>query len=107
MGKAKEAYVCLECGAHSVKWAGQCAECSAWNTLSATTIAAPGFGKRPAVEPARLDSLAQGFVHRYATGLAEFDRVLGGGLAPGAVVLLGGDPGVGKSTLLQQVAANP
>ena len=105
MGKAKEAYVCLECGAHSVKWAGQCPECSAWNTLSVTTIAAPGFGKRPAAEPASLDSLPQDFVHRYATGLAEFDRVLGGGLVPGAVVLLGGDPGVGKSTLLQQVAA--
>ncbi|NIA28275.1 MAG: DNA repair protein RadA [Desulfobulbaceae bacterium] len=106
MPKAKIAYVCTECGAHSVKWAGQCPDCSAWNTLAQTKIA-PLRGKNEvASAPASLDSLPDDIAHRHMTGFAEFDRVLGGGLAPGAVVLLGGDPGVGKSTLLQQVSAN-
>ncbi len=106
MSKAKIAYVCTECGAHSVKWAGQCPDCSAWNTLAQTQIV-PLRGKNEAVSsPASLDSLPEDLAHRHMTGFAEFDRVLGGGLVPGAVVLLGGDPGVGKSTLLQQVSAN-
>lgn len=101
MGKARKAYVCDGCGAHSVKWAGQCPDCFAWNTLCETTFS-------PAATTAQattLDQLADNVDERYATGYAEFDRVLGGGLVPGAVVLLGGDPGVGKSTLLQQVTA--
>ena len=104
MAKAKTAYVCSECGAHSVKWAGQCPECAAWNTLSETTFSAPTA--RSATPVQRLDQLPDDVEHRYGTGFAEFDRVLGGGLVPGAVVLLGGDPGVGKSTLLQQVSAS-
>ena len=105
MAKPKTAYVCTECGAHSVKWAGQCPDCSAWNTLAQTQIApAKGTGA-PASTPARVDSLPEDLSQRHQTGFAEFDRVLGGGLVPGAVVLLGGDPGVGKSTLLQQVSA--
>jgi len=104
MPKAKIAYVCTECGAHSVKWAGQCPDCSAWNTLAQTRIA-PLRGKNEAASaPASLDSLPDDLEHRHMTGFEEFDRVLGGGLVPGAVVLLGGDPGVGKSTLLQQVS---
>jgi DNA repair protein RadA/Sms len=105
MAKAKTAYVCTECGAHSVKWAGQCPDCAAWNTLAETRIAASKPAGNAAAAPARLDSLPDGLTQRHATGFAEFDRVLGGGLVPGAVVLLGGDPGVGKSTLLQQVSA--
>jgi DNA repair protein RadA/Sms len=105
MAKARTAYVCMECGAHSVKWAGQCPDCAAWNTLSETRIAAPRAAGGPAAAPSRLDKLPSDLAHRHGTGFAEFDRVLGGGLLPGAVVLLGGDPGVGKSTLLQQVAA--
>ncbi len=105
MAKAKTAYVCTECGAHSVKWAGQCPDCAAWNTLAQTRIAAAGGTRESAAVPASLDSLPGDLAHRHTTGFAEFDRVLGGGLVPGAVVLLGGDPGVGKSTLLQQVAA--
>ncbi|NCF74460.1 MAG: DNA repair protein RadA [Gammaproteobacteria bacterium] len=104
MPKAKIAYLCSECGAHSVKWVGQCPDCSAWNTLTETTISAPV----PAVGGAKtktLDELPDDIEFRHATGFGEFDRVLGGGLVPGAVVLLGGDPGVGKSTLLQQVSA--
>ena len=106
MAKAKIAYVCTECGAHSVKWAGQCAECNAWNTLAETKLR----GSSAATPRAGADAIPSGALpadidRRHASGFREFDRVLGGGLVPGAVVLLGGDPGVGKSTLLQQVAA--
>jgi len=102
--KAKIAYLCTECGAHSLKWAGQCPDCSAWNTLTETTIAAAKVVS--GATPKTLDQLPDDIEYRHATGFGEFDRVLGGGLVPGAVVLLGGDPGVGKSTLLQQVSAN-
>ena len=106
MAKAKSAYVCTECGAHSVKWAGQCPDCASWNTLSRTTIAAPRAAGGAAAAPATIESLPDDLAHRHSTGFDEFDRVLGGGLLPGAVVLLGGDPGVGKSTLLQQVSSS-
>mgnify|MGYP000184547897 FL=1 len=104
MAKARTAYLCSECGAHSVKWAGQCPDCGAWNTLSETAVAAPRA--TAGVASTRFDALPDDIESRYATGFGEFDRVLGGGLIPGAVTLLGGDPGVGKSTLLQQVSAN-
>ncbi len=105
MAKPKTAYVCAECGAHSVKWAGQCPDCGAWNTLSEVRLAAiPAIPAVSGAEATGLDALQLDPEERYATGFAEFDRVLGGGLVPGAVVLLGGDPGVGKSTLLQQVS---
>jgi DNA repair protein RadA/Sms len=101
--KAKIAYLCTECGAHSVKWAGQCPDCSVWNTLIETTIAAPKATSSATTKT--LNDMPDDIEYRHATGFDEFDRVLGGGLVPGAVVLLGGDPGVGKSTLLQQVSA--
>ncbi|HSG97517.1 MAG TPA: DNA repair protein RadA [Woeseiaceae bacterium] len=103
MAKARKAYVCSACGAHSVKWAGQCPECGSWNTLAETSV----VSQRPvaSVPVTRLDALPGDVETRHATGFGEFDRVLGGGLVPGAVTLLGGDPGVGKSTLLQQVSA--
>ena len=104
MAKPKTAYVCAECGAHSVKWAGQCPDCAAWNTLSEMRIAGAAPAAASAAEATGLDALQLDPEERYATGFVEFDRVLGGGLVPGAVVLLGGDPGVGKSTLLQQVS---
>ncbi|MCP4299983.1 MAG: DNA repair protein RadA [Gammaproteobacteria bacterium] len=105
MAKAKKAYVCSECGSHSVKWAGQCPECLMWNTLTETTFTAKVPASRSGVPSQRLGELSGELEQRHGTGFAEFDRVLGGGLVPGAVVLLGGDPGVGKSTLLQQVSA--
>jgi DNA repair protein RadA/Sms len=104
MGKPKTAYVCADCGAHSVKWAGQCPDCGAWNTLSEVRVAAAAAVS--GAEATGLSSLELDPDERYASGFAEFDRVLGGGLVPGAVVLLGGDPGVGKSTLLQQVSGH-
>ena len=107
MARAKSVYVCAECGAQSVKWVGQCPECLAWNTLTEMTVpsgrsAAPSatLGDHPS---AGLDELQGDLGSRHSTGFEELDRVLGGGLVSGAVVLLGGDPGVGKSTLLQQV----
>jgi DNA repair protein RadA/Sms len=106
MAKAKSAYVCTECGAHSVKWAGQCPDCASWNTLSRTTISASAGAGQQSSTPATMESLPDDLAHRDSTGFDEFDRVLGGGLVPGAVVLIGGDPGVGKSTLLQQVSSN-
>lgn len=105
MPKAKTAYLCTECGAHSVKWAGQCPECSAWNTLARTQVSASKSRPESSGALSSLAELPDDLARRHATGFAEFDRVLGGGLVPGAVILLGGDPGVGKSTLLQQVAA--
>lgn len=105
MAKAKTAYLCEECGAHSVKWQGQCPDCGAWNALSETRLSMPASAARSGRPPARLGEVAEDVGRRHATGFSEFDRVLGGGLVHGSVVLLGGDPGVGKSTLLQQVAA--
>ena len=104
MAKPKTAYVCAECGAHSVKWAGQCPDCAAWNTLSEMRVAGAAPAATSTTEATGLEALQLDPEERYATGFSEFDRVLGGGLVPGAVVLLGGDPGVGKSTLLQQVS---
>ncbi len=101
MAKSKAAYVCEACGAHSAKWAGQCPDCGAWNTLVEATVSG---GAAPA-EAVHLSAVGDDADRRYPTGFDEFDRVLGGGLVPGSVVLIGGDPGVGKSTLLQQVSS--
>ena len=112
MAKPKLLYSCTECGAQLPKWAGQCPECGAWNSLVEVT-ALPSKGERSGrfagyagdaavatVQP--LAEVAPDEVIRIPTGVAEFDRVLGGGLVPASVTLIGGDPGVGKSTLLLQ-----
>ena len=109
MAKAKTVYACTECGGTSPKWQGQCPHCGAWNTLvesipaTAPTRFTSVAGGRSAVQP--LASIVTRERPRVATGLEEFDRVLGGGLVPGGVILLGGDPGIGKSTLLLQAGA--
>ncbi len=109
MAKAKSIYTCTECGGTAPKWQGQCPNCMAWNTLveSVATPAAKRFetvaGARSVVTP--LAAIKAQENERIATGLEEFDRVLGGGLVAGGVVLLGGDPGIGKSTLLLQACA--
>jgi DNA repair protein RadA/Sms len=112
MAKQKEVFACQSCGATSPKWQGQCPSCGEWNTLAAETVSAsPRGGARGAVRPARADAstslAAEANVEqaRLATGSAELDRVLGGGLVPGSVTLIGGDPGIGKSTLMLQAAA--
>jgi DNA repair protein RadA/Sms len=109
MAKAKTVCSCTECGGQSPKWQGQCPHCGAWNTLveSVATPAPTRFtnvaGARSAIRP--LSAVDAKEIHRIPTGLDEFDRVLGGGLVGGGVVLLGGDPGIGKSTLLLQAGA--
>jgi len=110
MAKAKTIYSCSECGGQTLKWQGQCPDCGAWNTLSEgrtpTREASRDAGAAGEVALTRLDGLDASRVSRVSTGLGEFDRVLGGGLVPGGVVLLGGDPGIGKSTLLLRALAN-
>jgi len=112
MAKAKTIYSCTECGGQSPKWQGQCPHCMAWNTLvEAIAEAAPKSGNRFSALAAsgqlqRLVEVEAAEVSRTPTGIAEFDRVLGGGLVAGGVVLIGGDPGIGKSTLLLQTLAH-
>jgi DNA repair protein RadA/Sms len=112
MAKAKTIYSCTECGGQSLKWQGQCPHCNAWNTLVETIAeTTPSGGNRYGALAAdgKLQKLADveaAEVPRSPTGVAELDRVLGGGLVEGAVVLIGGDPGIGKSTLLLQALAH-
>ncbi len=109
MAKVRAVYTCGNCGGQQPKWQGQCPDCGAWNTLS-ESIALPKRAERAQytgqVEFTRLDRVDVGTVDRLPTGLGEFDRVLGGGLVPGGVVLIGGDPGIGKSTLLLRALTN-
>ncbi|OYX66569.1 MAG: DNA repair protein RadA [Sphingomonadales bacterium 32-64-17] len=110
MAKPKKRYVCTECGSVSTRWQGQCPDCSEWNTLveevGETKFAArhdlSGGGRTIQFEA--LDAPTAPLVRR-TTGLAEFDRALGGGIVPGSAILMGGEPGIGKSTLLLQAAA--
>jgi DNA repair protein RadA/Sms len=109
----KVVFVCQECGAQSPKWLGRCADCGAWNSLveerAATEPAAPAanrYARLGAAGAARLyTEIEASRAVRMPTGIDEFDRVLGGGIVPGSLVLLGGEPGIGKSTLLLQAAA--
>ncbi len=107
MAKLKSIYTCTECGGQAPKWQGQCPHCMGWNTLVETVAeAAPAANRYSALaQPSQLQRLSDVEAletPRQTTGIAEFDRVLGGGLVPGGVVLIGGDPGIGKSTLLLQ-----
>ena len=106
MAKAKNIYSCTECGGQTLKWQGQCPHCQEWNTLveSIPEAAVPKrfAGLAQASQVLNLIDVEASEAARLATGIGEFDRVLGGGLVPGAVVLIGGDPGIGKSTLLLQ-----
>ncbi|MGE8140858.1 DNA repair protein RadA [Novosphingobium sp. NPDC080210] len=110
MAKPKRRYICQACGSVTHRWQGQCADCGEWNTLAEeapeTVFSAKhdlSSGGRPIIFEA-LDAPGE-VLKRRSTGLAEFDRALGGGLVPGSAVLMGGDPGIGKSTLLLQAAA--
>ena len=107
MAKTKTVYACTECGGQSLKWQGQCPHCQAWNTLEETLAEPAAASNRFALiaEGGKLQRLSEVEAReeeRLATGVAEFDRVLGGGIVAGGVVLIGGDPGIGKSTLLLQ-----
>ena len=105
MAKPAIVFVCADCGAETLKWQGQCPQCSRWNTLEqrAVTRRLPVAGSA-AAPPAAVEALSAGELPRLSTGMSELDRVFGGGLIPGSVSLLGGEPGIGKSTLLLQLA---
>src|SRR6056297_1622940 len=113
MVKAKTLYVCGECGASQPKWSGQCPDCGAWNSLSESAPPAAGGPRQrsqswtgeASAEVVRLGAVQAEDTPRFSSGLTELDRVLGGGLVPGSVILIGGDPGIGKSTLLLQSQA--
>ncbi len=103
--KHKTFYTCQQCGHQSPKWLGRCPDCGQWNTLAEEVRVPPGArGGRsaPAGKPQRLREVAATEEDRIRCGIAEFDRVLGGGVVPGSFILIGGDPGIGKSTLLLQ-----
>src|SRR6202521_2146423 len=110
MAKAKTAYACTECGGTTSKWQGQCPNCGVWNTLVETIAVTPASRFQALAGGANvvraLSSVDASDNPRQPTGIEEFDRVLGGGLVPGGVILLGGDPGIGKSTLLLQAMAS-
>jgi DNA repair protein RadA/Sms len=109
MPKPRTVFVCSSCGADAPRWSGQCPSCGEWNTLAAFAEArARGASRkepRGGARPAAVAQLVTESDARMSTGFAEFDRVLGGGLVPGSVTLIGGEPGIGKSTLLLQCAA--
>jgi DNA repair protein RadA/Sms len=105
MAKPAIVFVCAECGSETLKWQGQCPQCSGWNTLEQRTVARRPAGQVPSAAPSTdLSELGTAELPRLETGMVELDRVLGGGLIPGSVTLLGGEPGIGKSTLLLQLA---
>jgi len=107
MKKAMTRFVCSECGYESSKWLGRCPGCSAWNSLIEEVVSP---SKSPSLQgvtyPVPLQSIDQDQLQRMSSGNNELDRVLGGGIVPGSLILLGGDPGIGKSTLLLQVASS-
>ena len=112
MPKSKTRYVCSQCGCVSSRWLGKCPQCGEWNTMKEEVqVAEPtkGPGARRHISassrPESLPSIAMERMSRQQTGMVELDRVLGGGIVPGALILLSGDPGIGKSTLVLQIAA--
>jgi DNA repair protein RadA/Sms len=111
MAKNKTAYVCTECGQDYPRWQGQCSACQEWNTITEVRLGAAtaarsgsfsGYAGAGSSEVKTLDQIDLNEVPRIASGFAEFDRVLGGGIVAGSAILIGGHPGAGKSTLLLQ-----
>ena len=112
MAEAKKAYVCRECGYDAPKWLGKCPSCGAWNTFDELVVAKKGSSVAAAVtssavpkaKPQRVQDIKTGETRRIDIGQSEVNRVLGGGLVPGSIILVGGEPGIGKSTLALQLA---
>lgn len=110
--KTKTTYICSECGYKSPKWLGKCPGCNSWNTIQETVITEKKTSATRAMSisnggsvrmPKKIGDVKVGYETRYKTGLQELDRVLGGGIVQGELILVGGDPGIGKSTLLLQI----
>ena len=110
MSKVRSTFVCQSCGYESPKWMGRCPGCSQWNSLVEERIHSVSRAKKEGAhgnsQPVAITQITTEEVMRYSTGVAEFDRVAGGGIVPGSLVLFGGDPGIGKSTLLLQIAGH-
>ena len=109
MSKSRIKYICSNCGYESLRWLGKCPECESWNSFTEEVIETSK--RKPVISKSKfelktIESISANEEDRIKTGINEFDRVLGGGLMPGSVVLLGGDPGIGKSTLAMQATAN-
>ena len=108
MAKTRTQYVCQNCGSTTLKWMGRCPDCGEWNTLVEVVVEERKPAGRPAgpptSRPERLSQVPSAELERLPLPMAEFARVLGGGVVPGSLILIGGDPGIGKSTLLSQVA---
>jgi len=107
-GKFKNVFICQQCGKESLKWLGRCPDCGAWNSFVETAVSLSHPPGRPYFtqnKPQELSQVAKGTFPRLHLGFAEVNRVLGGGLVPGSLVLFGGEPGIGKSTLLLQTSA--
>ena len=108
----RSVFSCQHCGYQSPKWMGRCPDCGKWNTLIEEAVSPPslsgshGPGMAPSVEPVAMGSIELSDIARITTGIEEFDRVLGGGIVPGSLVLIGGDPGIGKSTLMLQAMSS-
>ena len=111
MAKAKTIYVCGDCGYETARWLGRCPDCGNWNTLTEQAVQAePAVAEKKLkrapgndAEALRIDEIPDDALVRCPSGIGELDRVLGGGIVEGSFVLVGGDPGIGKSTLLTQV----
>src|SRR3954453_18648863 len=109
MAPRSTVFVCTQCGHESAKWHGRCPGCEEWNTLVEEKPAAPAASPRRsarALSPIPLADVQAPAVRRLRTGIGEFDRVLGGGLVPGSLVLIGGAPGIGKSTITGSALGN-
>ena len=103
MAKNKNQFVCSECAHVEYKWVGRCAQCGEWNSFQEEILGKNNEIKGPLDGPKRMSDISQTSYERVATGMSEFDRVVGGGLVKGSLLLVGGEPGIGKSTLLMEV----
>lgn len=108
MKKANKVYLCENCGNDFTQWSGRCTICGEWNSLKEITVPEGSFSSKNVkdVEVSKLSDIVVGKNERMKTGIGEFDRVLGGGIVPGSLILVGGEPGIGKSTLLLQICDN-
>jgi len=106
MNKNKVTFVCQECGYSSVKWMGKCPNCGEWNSFVEEQTRSVKGQRRTPSKPIKLSEIEAKDYRRWNTGISEMDRVLGGGIVPGTVILIGGEPGIGKSTLLLETASN-
>jgi DNA repair protein RadA/Sms len=108
MAKSKVVYICRNCGADSPKWIGRCPSCNQWNTYVEERVGVSKSGSRitapTSVRPIKIDTIEPDRFERIRSGMAELDRLLGGGIVPGSMILIGGEPGIGKSTLALQIA---